>query len=121
MAQTRRTRIYVAGPMTSSGGPYDNIHKGMKAGVELLDAGYAPFVPHLTSLLEMYAGQRTYEQWLGLDRAFLLTCEGLLRLPGMSRGADEEVALAKEAGIPVFYSVAEVLAALPATQYWGKR
>lgn len=121
MDLTRRTRVYVAGPMTGSGNPYSNIYDGLNVGIRLLDAGFAPYVPHLTCILEMTQGQRERDVWLSLDRAFLLTCEGLLRLPGTSPGADDEVRWAKDAGIPVFYSVGDLLATLPATQYWGRR
>lgn len=35
-------------------------------------------------------------------------CHGVLRLPGESRGADMDVAIAHERGIPVYHSVDEV-------------
>ncbi len=39
---------------------------------------------------------------------FLPDCDGLLRLPGKSSGADKEVALAESKKIPVFHSIEEV-------------
>lgn len=101
----RRTRVYVAGPMTGSGNPYANIWRGLDVAMTLIDKGYAPYVPHLTCILEMTQGQRDREVWLGLDKAFLLTCDTLLRLNGVSPGADEEVGWAIEAGISVHYSL----------------
>jgi hypothetical protein len=35
-------------------------------------------------------------------------CDGVLRLPGESRGADQDVAIARERGIPVYSSVDEI-------------
>ncbi|MEJ3658639.1 DUF4406 domain-containing protein [Actinomycetes bacterium KLBMP 9759] len=38
-------------------------------------------------------------------------CTAVLRLPGESTGADQDVAIAKERGIPVYYDVADIPAA----------
>jgi hypothetical protein len=35
-------------------------------------------------------------------------CDAVLRLPGESRGADQDVAIARERGLPVYTSLAEV-------------
>ena len=35
-------------------------------------------------------------------------CDGVLRLPGDSNGADQDVAIARERGIPVWHSVEEL-------------
>jgi hypothetical protein len=40
-------------------------------------------------------------------------CDAILRLPGESRGADQDVALARERGIPVYFSLDEVPAGQP--------
>jgi hypothetical protein len=42
------------------------------------------------------------------DFEWLKCCDAVLRLPGESTGADREVALAKELGIPVYYSIADI-------------
>ncbi len=38
----------------------------------------------------------------------LAKCDGVLRLPGASTGADQDVALAKARGIPVWHDLAEI-------------
>lgn len=48
---------------------------------------------------------RPDEFWLELDNQFLSCCAAVLRLPGASKGADEEVRLAQSPGIPVFYDL----------------
>jgi hypothetical protein len=45
-----------------------------------------------------------------LDKEWVLRCDCLLRLPGESPGADEEVELAVKNNIPVFYSIDELAA-----------
>ena len=35
-------------------------------------------------------------------------CDGVLRLPGDSRGADQDVQIARQRGIPVYTSLAEI-------------
>lgn len=109
----RRTKVYVAGPITTSGNVFDNVHRGILAGDRLLRAGYAPYVPHLNCAWETVTGARDYELWLRLDMDFLDVCDVLLRLPGDSRGADREVARAIERGIPVFYGIDLLVEAVP--------
>ena len=38
-------------------------------------------------------------------------CDGVLRLPGASAGADNDVAIARERGLPVYFSIDEIPAA----------
>ena len=40
-------------------------------------------------------------------------CDGVLRLPGESRGADQDVALARERGLPVWTDVTQVPGYVP--------
>jgi Domain of unknown function (DUF4406) len=112
----RRTRVFVSGPMTGSGNPYANIYRGLDAAMALLDRGYAPYIPRLTAFLEAAQGPRPTDVWLDLDRAFLLTCDALVRLSGASPGADQEVIWARKAGIEVFYSLDSLCAGVPPTQ-----
>jgi len=46
MGEKRRTKIYVAGPLTQ-GDVIDNVSKAVDAGDILFELGYAPYVPHL--------------------------------------------------------------------------
>ena len=41
-------------------------------------------------------------------RRLLARCDAVLRLPGASKGADEDVRLARERGLPVYHHVDEV-------------
>jgi Domain of unknown function (DUF4406) len=106
-----RYRVYIAGPYTRPD-PCVNTHRAVAAAQQLLDAGYAPFVPHLTHFWHtMIPGPR--EQWLELDLAFLPCCHAVLRLPGESAGADSEVREAVQLGIPVVGTVENLLVRFP--------
>lgn len=95
----------------SWGNPIKNIKKGIDAGTEIIKAGHAPFVPHQSHLwaLMIPVDALTHEDWLTYDREWLLLCEALIRLPGKSRGADQEVRWARRHSIPVYFSVQEFL------------
>lgn len=98
-----RKKIYVAGPYTS-GDTAINVREAYRYADKLFDAGFLPFVPHSTHFWHILH-PRSYEDWMMLDFAYLNDCDGLLRFPGESKGADREVKVALELKIPVFYSV----------------
>ena len=82
-------RIYVAGPIGEDPAVWDARQaQALDVAQMLRDARFAPFVPHL-----YLAWHRRYprKDWLDLDLAWLAACDGVLRLPGPSDGADEEV------------------------------
>lgn len=107
-------RIYVAGPYTAptTEGRLANTYRAVDAGLALMKMGHAPFVPHLTHFsderaLETEGAHRGYQDWMDLDDAYLEVCDALLYLMP-SRGADIELARAKELGLQIFYSLDEV-------------
>ena len=102
-----KTSIYIAGPITV-GDTTANIHNAIRACSQLIDAGFAPFCPHLWSFVHLLE-PREYEDWLALDLIWLEQCEAVLRLPGESPGADRETARADELGLPVFKTITDLL------------
>lgn len=100
-------RVYVAGPY-STGDVAINVRRAYEAATRLADAGFAPFVPHHTHFWHLLF-PRPYDEWLKLDRAFLICCDAVVRLPGESHGADAEVCEAETRGIPVFDNVDALL------------
>ncbi len=92
--------IYVAGPYTG-GDPVLNTRKAIEAGEQLRALGFVPFIPHLTHLWHLIS-PHDIDYWYEYDNEWIRKCDALLRLPGKSKGADAEVALALELGIPVF-------------------
>lgn len=99
-------RVYVAGPYTAD--PDGCTRAAIDVGNQLLDAGYAPFVPHLHHYWETRHTARPYEDWMRIDLAWLEAANVVLRMPGASSGADREVTRARELGIPVVASLAEL-------------
>ena len=98
--------VYIAGPY-SHPDPVENTHNAVKVADKLLEAGLVPYIPHL-SLLWHAISPKPYETWLAYDIAWLKVCNALLRLPGESSGADKEVVIATDNGIPVFEDVGEL-------------
>lgn len=95
---TRPLRIYVAGPY--SGDVEANVARARDAGTLLLDLGCSPFVPHNNHEWDARS-PRPYERWMDWCLSWVPLCDALLRLHGESAGADREVALAMELGMPV--------------------
>jgi len=107
-------KVYIASPYSKGWMP-TNIRRQFKASDELMNLGFWPYVPLLTHFMELYS-HREEKQWLELDFVFLKTCDALLRLKPVdengveipSIGADLEVQLAIDSGIPVFYSIEDL-------------
>lgn len=99
-------RVYIAGPY-SSGDQVLNVKAALDAAEDLVERGHIPFVPHLTAWWH-FLHPKPYRWWIRYDNVWLLQCEAVVRLPGESPGADEEVALARSKGIPVYYGLSRV-------------
>lgn len=99
-------RIYVAGPM-AKGNFSSNMRMAIDAARDLMAKGHHPFVPHLHWYIDLIH-PKPPEEWLDLDKVWLLQCQGLLRLPGDSVGADIEVAWAKDHGLEIFNRLNDV-------------
>lgn len=110
-----KTRIYVAGPYTK-GDPEENAKNAISVGNKLMEAGYAPFVPHLTHYWHGLYPQ-PYQSWIDYDNEWLPPCHAVLRLPGVSSGADDEVCLANELGIPVYHNLDTLMREVPAVRH----
>jgi len=98
--------VYIAGPYTN-GDTERNIQVAIDTAEKLFALGYVPFVPHLNHYWHL-RHPRSYEHWMQWCCVWLSRCDAVLRLEGESKGADDEVVLANEFQIPVFYSVNEL-------------
>lgn len=99
--------IYVAGPI-SKGNQFSNTAAAMEVAHQLLDNGFRPFIPHLFCFMDIVK-ERSYDEWLQLDLDWLLKCDALLRLQGISPGADKEVEFARHHNIPVYNTVNDLI------------
>lgn len=98
-----KARIYIAGPYIG-GDVARNVAQAIEVADQVLEAGYAPFVPHLFHFWHL-TRERSLKDWIALDNAWLRTCHALYRIPGESKGADAEVELADRLHIPVVFSM----------------
>lgn len=99
-AISHATRVYVSGPYTSD--PEKCTARAVDVGQTILKHGYATFVPHLSHYWDTLHHQNHYEFWMTIDLSWIRSAHVLVRIPGESSGADREVELAHELGIPVF-------------------
>jgi hypothetical protein len=99
VVKVRKLRVYIAGPITL-GDRTLNLRAAILAADEVLRAGHLPFIPHLNDLWHLVCPHPA-EDWYEWDNHWLSVCNVLVRLPGESVGADNEVALAKSLGIMV--------------------
>lgn len=94
--------VYISAPYTL-GDVSVNVKTACLAGDRILELGHIPFIPHLFNLWDSIS-PKSYDDWMKICKAYVIRCDCLLRLEGISKGADIEVNLAKQYNIPVFYS-----------------
>lgn len=104
-----RLRVYISGPLSSSGDRAANVKREMGVAVELIKEGFAPLCPHLTHFLDE-TDSLGHGTWMEVDLPWVAVADCVLRLSGESKGADLECAEAVRLGIPVYLSVAELRA-----------
>lgn len=116
-SSTRRTRVYIAGPLTTGGvNVRENLDAAEDALRKLSDLGYAPHCPHLNAYVDGATRHVIYRErlkadewcadhdtWMEIDMAWLEAADVVLRLPGDSKGANKETEHATGLGIPVVY------------------
>jgi len=128
MKNNTEIRVYIASPYTH-GWIATMVKLQMSTADKLMDLGYLPYTPLLTHFQEIFS-HRTENDWLKIDFGFLKVCDAILRLKPIdekgneipSFGADSEVKLAKENGIPVFYSIGDLNVHFKSDpKYYGKQ
>jgi len=102
-----RPKVFIAGPMYSSGSMGENIRKAVAVAEELQDAGFQVFLPHLYFFWDLMR-PRKREFWTELDKGWLRECDVIFRIMGESSGADAEVEYGGILGIPVCWDMAEI-------------
>jgi hypothetical protein len=124
-----KLHVYISGPLYAHGteganvNVVTNIRNAIFVAEEFRAAGCAPYVPHLTHYWATITGDKPREWWMALDKDWLAKCDFLVRLPGPSRGSDEEGVEARRLGIRVFDwepdSAIEIVAAAVVAQVVG--
>ena len=100
-------KVYIASPYTI-GNTAVNVRVQIDAVNKLMNYKFAPFSP-LYSYFQHMIHPRPWEDWMEVDFVWVEACDCILRLPGESSGADQEVKLAKKLNKPIFYSIDELL------------
>lgn len=115
--------ILIAGPYRGGTGDDPqkmaaNLDAIRRAGLDLFRAGHLPVngedlaIPLVALAGSSRVGDAVFDEiFHPIGRRLVVRCDAVLRLPGRSSGADKMVALAEQAGRPVYYDVAEVPAA----------
>jgi hypothetical protein len=105
-------RVYVAGAYNADNivSALENMRKGMRVSTEVFLAGFAPFVPwfdyHFNLMLR--EGEKlTIEDYYEYSIAWLKVSDAMVLVPGYenSKGTKKEIEIAKELGIPIYYTV----------------
>jgi len=116
---TRPLLILIAGPYRSGtdGDPAAmeaNLRRLEEAAWPIFAAGHVPVVGEWVALPVLRSAGATVDDDLADDvlyptaRRLLEHCDAVLRLPGESAGADQDVEIATRRGLPVYHDVADV-------------
>lgn len=112
--------ILIAGPYRSGTGDDParmaaNLKVLEAPSYELFRAGHTPMIGEWVALPVFNAagggpvgGDLYDEVFHPVAHRLLAMCDGVLRLPGASTGADNDVRIATERGIPVWYDIKDV-------------
>ena len=120
ICQKKVMLILIAGPYRSGTNDdpkliQQNLDNLEAAALPLFRKGHVPMIGEWVALPIMkLAGSKKPgdDAWNEIQypvaHRLLEKCDAVLRLPGGSKGADQDVAIAKEKGIPVYYHIDEV-------------
>jgi hypothetical protein len=112
--------ILIAGPYRSGTGDDPalmerNLRTLESVALPLYRAGHIPMIgewialPLLREAGSKHPGDAAYDEILyPIARRLLSRCDAVLRLPGASKGADEDVRLARELGLRIFETLADI-------------
>lgn len=99
--------VYIASPYTI-GDQAVNVKRQMDTFEALANLGFCPLAPLLTHYQHILH-PRPYSSWIDITLEYVRHSDVVLRLPGESKGADGEVAEAESSGIPVVFSIEELV------------
>jgi hypothetical protein len=105
--------VYLSGPLTATLGytVEDNIASALRTYWALLLRGVPAFCPHLAGAFPTAWTLMPREQWLAYDYRVIERATHVLMLPRWetSAGAVDEKTYAEARGLPVVYSIGELL------------
>jgi len=98
--------VYIASAY-SLGDVAQNVRRQFEVAEELIKLDYLPYPPLFSHFWHLVF-PHPHVYWMVIDLEMVRRCDILLRLPGVSSGADQEVEFATSLGIPVVYSIEEL-------------
>jgi len=116
----KRLMILIAGPYRSGTGDdpqkmAENLRRLEQASLPIFRAGHIPMIGEWVALPiwnvagGKEVGDALYDEILHPTAGRLIErCDAILRLEGESKGADNDVRLANERGIPVYYRIEDL-------------
>lgn len=96
-----RPKVYISGPLTSSGDPEDNVAISIEWQLKMIEDGLSPYNPMLTWHADPDC-EVPHEDWMEVDLPWVEASEAVFRIPGESRGAEIECGYANDIGVPVY-------------------
>ncbi len=112
--------ILIAGPYRSGTGDDPakmaaNLKRLEEASWPIFEKGHVPMIGEWVALPIWHmaggksVGDKLYDRILHPTAGRLLQhCDAVLRLPGESKGAENDVRIARERGIPVYFDISEI-------------
>jgi hypothetical protein len=111
--------ILIAGPYKSGtngdpGAMAANLRKLEAAAWPIFEAGHVPMIGEWVALPVLHSAGATATDSLADDvlyptaQRLLQHCDAVLRLPGESTGADQDVETAQRLGLPVYYDITQI-------------
>jgi hypothetical protein len=122
---TEPLMILIAGPYRSGTGDDPalmaaNLTRLEEAAWPLFRAGHVPMIGEWVALPVLASagapdplGPLAQEVMYPTAQRLLAHCDAVLRLPGTSTGADQDVAIAEQRGLPVYYRLEDVPGVTP--------
>jgi hypothetical protein len=96
-------KVYISGPITSSGNQFDNVVDAIHVFRALVSMGYAVICPQLTAFADL-GNQISHDAWMNCDKEIIEVMDVVLRMPGASIGAGVETNHATENSVDVWFS-----------------
>jgi hypothetical protein len=103
----KKIKVYIASPYTL-GDKLKNVNIQFDISSKLIDLGFIPFAPLYHHFINE-RHEKHYDVWMKIDYEWINVCDCILRLSGISGGADLEDKYAKKLNIPVFYNLIELI------------
>jgi hypothetical protein len=122
--QQKPWMVLIAGPYRSGTNDApermaENLRRLEQYALPLYAAGHIPVIgewlalPIIRSAGSVCVGDPVYQEYLyPVANRLLQRCDAVLRIPGESKGADQDVEIARQRGMPVFFRLEDVPVAL---------